>query len=149
MKEFRDGKRLLRGAFPKTIIQDKDHPQEVVDLGKRKGSTQFFAVVSNGGFTDHFNVITPYGRSYAIKYALLPHIVLEGSLLMIILPDLQVRIKGRNLDVVYGHIGRSELIWIKQSPSGKDDGVSQVFISEIQVRGSIEKIIGNLKNDEE
>lgn len=149
MKEFRDGKRLLRGAFPKTTIQDKDHPQEVVDLGKRKGSTQFFAVTSRGEVTDHFRVFTPYGRSYAIHYALLPYVVLEGHELMIIMHDLQVLIRGRCLHIIEEHIVGRDLLWVKQSPSGKDDGGSQIFINEIQVRGSIHKIIGKLKNDEE
>ncbi|GEM_PF-2264305 len=116
---------------------------------RRRTSPQFFAVVSHGEITDHFKVLTPFGRSYTIKYAHLPHVVLEGSELMIIMPDVQVLITGRCLHVIEQHIAACGLRWVKASPSGKDDGQSDVFIDEIQVKGSIHELIGSLKHDEE
>ncbi len=143
-----DEKKLLRGAFPKTIREVKGSNSPIADLNKRRKSTQLFAVTSQGEVASSFKVLTRYGRSYTVKYAHLPHVVHEGSELFIILYDLQILITGRGLEVIDDAMANSELLWVKESPSGKDDEKSSVFIEEIQARGSVHKLMRKLKNDE-
>ena len=134
----------LRGAFPKTI-QAGNGNSPIADLNKHRKSSQLFAVASKGQIASCFKVITRYGRSYSIKYAHLPHVVLEGSELYIILYDLQVLITGRGLEVIEEAIAKSTLFWVKESPSGKDDEKSSVFIDGIQVKGSVHRLIGKFE----
>ena len=143
-----DEKKLLRGAFPKTIREVKGDDSPIADLNKRRGSTQLYAVTSKGERAGSFKVLTRYGRSYTIKYAHLPHVVLEAGELYIILFDLQVLITGRGLDAIEEAIADSTLLWVRESPSGKDDEKASTFIDEILVRGSMHKLMGKLKNEE-
>lgn len=147
MKNHRDDNNLLRGAFPKTTQEVKKSQQVMDDLEKRRRPTQLFAVTSQGEVTDHFKVFTSSGSSYAIKYAHLPYIVLDGEVLMILLGAIQVIIVGRNLDIVEDYVSKNELIWIKPSPSGKDDGQSRAFIREIKIDGPIYEKVLELKDD--
>lgn len=71
--------------------------------------------------------------------------VLEGGELYIILYDLQVLITGRGLEVIEEAIAKSTLFWVKESPSGKDDEKSSVFIDSIQVKGSVHRLIGKFE----
>ena len=148
MKKLNDDRKLLRGAFPKTVQELKSTGNVDGAYGERRRPTQFFAIAPHDDLVDHFKVYTTYGRYYAIKYAHLPHIVLESGELMILLHDLQILVKGRNLDVIEEHLSANQLLMLKPSPSGKDDGLSQVYISHIIVTGSIHELMEDLKNEE-
>lgn len=141
-------KKLLRGAFPKTTREVKGSNSPIADLNKRRKSTQLFAVVTQGETATSFKVLTRYGRSYTVKYAHLPHVIHQGAELFIILYDLQILITGRGLETIDEAIANAELLWVKESSSGKDDEKSTVFIETIQARGSVHKLMSKLKNDD-
>lgn len=95
--------------------------------------TQFYAVSQEQ--VRHFDLILRSGKEYTLPYSLLPVSVLEGETLKIIAYELHVHIKGRNLLKIRDYLKSETLLWLKESPSGKDDGASKVFISDIVARG--------------
>ncbi|MEP0296509.1 MAG: hypothetical protein ABJE13_16625 [Reichenbachiella sp.] len=96
---------------------------------------QAFAVTSNNERAMRFKLHTREGQVYSVPYSLLPVFVLsEGKELRVIAHDIEATISGRNLDVIEDYLSGGQLLWLKESPSGKDDGVSQVFIQRMDIQ---------------
>ncbi|MDO5970299.1 hypothetical protein Q4Q35_10825 [Flavivirga aquimarina] len=96
---------------------------------------QYYAVGSED-VTKRFDLILRSGNEYSIPYSLLPIYKLSGGKkLDIIAYDLVITISGRNLAPVKKYLAKESLIWMKESPSGKDDGQSETFISNIEIKG--------------
>ncbi len=95
--------------------------------------TQFYAVSQEQ--VKHFDLILRSGREYSLPYSLLPVPILDGEILKLIAYELNVLIKGRGLRKIRDYLKSETLLWLKESPSGKDDGASKVFISDIIARG--------------
>ncbi|MBI1183597.1 hypothetical protein GC194_04965 [bacterium] len=100
---------------------------------------QFYALSAEQ--EKHFDLILRSGIEYSIPYALIPvYVLTSGSILNITAYDLQITIKGRSLDIIRNLLKKETLIWIKESPSGKDTNESKIFVSQITIEGdSIQK----------
>ena len=78
--------------------------------------------------------MTRQGMVYSISYSLLPVFILsENKELVIKTHDIQATIHGRNLAVLEDYLSEEQCIWIKESPSGKDDGSANVFIERMDI----------------
>ena len=75
------------------------------------------------------------GKVHSIPYALLPIGTLDGGTLYIKAYELLIKMSGRNLDPIEEHFSSRSLLWVKASPSGKDDGISTTFVQEIVATG--------------
>ena len=113
---------------------NNEHSEEA-----RTAQMQYYAIGAEGEL--HFDLIKRSGREYSIPYPLLPYFILtDNSLITIIAHELFISVEGRNLRQVRDHLKKRTLIWMKESPSGKDDGQANVFISNISIGG---KALGN------
>ena len=125
----------MRGSFPKTSQEGKSEHQFGSDLSNQRASEQLFAVTSHDERVSRFKLITRGLDVYSVPYSWLPLFVLsENKVLKIITHDIEATLYGRNLDVIEEALSMGHLIWIKESPSGKDDAVSQVFIEHIDIQ---------------
>ncbi len=95
---------------------------------------QYYAIGSEIGM--HFDLIMRTGNEYSIPYSLLPVFVLSGGgQITIKAHELLISIEGRNLRPIRNYLKEQTLLWLKESPSGKDDGQTSVFISNILIEG--------------
>ncbi|MDW3191257.1 MAG: hypothetical protein R8G66_02800 [Cytophagales bacterium] len=84
-----------------------------------------------------FEIIQSSGKRYGFSYSILPVCIQEdNSLLYLKAYELLITIKGRGLDAIRKSFSREELLWVRASHSGKDDGSSSTFIEEILVEGN-------------
>ncbi|MEO9804807.1 MAG: hypothetical protein ABJF04_16245 [Reichenbachiella sp.] len=135
MNQQRENRKLLRGSFPKTSQEAKGGARPSADLRSPRMPEQAFAVTSNNERAMRFKLHTREGQVYSVPYSLLPVFVLsEGKELRVIAHDIEATISGRNLDVIEDYLSGGQLLWLKESPSGKDDGVSQVFIQRMDIQ---------------
>ncbi len=99
-------------------------------------SKQYYAVGSQAEHIKRFKLILRSGQKYSIPYSLLPIYALSGgNKITIIAYELLITIEGRNLDAVEESLSKETVLWMKESPSQKDDGQSEVFISNIKIEG--------------
>lgn len=76
------------------------------------------------------------GKVVSIPYAYLPVIVLtEDKQLVICTHDVEVIIKGRNLQKMEEWLNEERVIWIRESITNFDTGDSDVFVSDILIKG--------------
>ena len=96
---------------------------------------QFYAIGSENEVIRRFELIMG-DKKYSFPYALLPVCILESNeTLFIRAYELLITIKGRNLSPVHEHFNNENILWIKASASGKDDGSAPTFIREILIEG--------------
>ncbi len=128
MEDFNAGKNHLSGIFPNNGSIKTDLKTE---------PNQYYAVSSKNEADRQFDVILRSGDEYSFHYSrLLPFYRLKGNNVVTICSyNLFISIKGRNLRTLRDALKKEKVIWMKESPSGKDDGSAEVFISEIQVYG--------------
>jgi hypothetical protein len=129
----RDGQQL-RGIFPKESRDDKNssknNPASSLD-----GAGQYYALGTKDEPIKRFELIQNASR-YSLSYSLLPVSILENSSTLYLRAyELMVTIMGRNLDPIHEHFCNERILWVKASPSGKDDGTASTFVSEIRVEG--------------
>lgn len=85
-----------------------------------------------------FRLLIRDGRVYSVPYALLPLVILEPErALLIRSSDLEITIQGRNLGKLEEALSTERVSWIKESPSGLDDGQHELFVSHIQIMGEL------------
>ena len=97
---------------------------------------QYYAIASSQEVPKQFDLILRSGTEYSFPYSLLPIYRLTGNKeIAIISYGLRITIKGRNLKGVRNSLKRETVIWIKESPSQKDDEQSDVYVSEINITG--------------
>ena len=88
----------------------------------------------NDGAERYFDLILKSGREYSIPYALLPVYVLTGeSTIFITAYNYRITIQGRNLKRIRNFLKKETLKYLRESPSGKDSGEGDLFISKITV----------------
>ena len=49
--------------------------------------------------------------------------------------QLLIVVQGRNIEPIEEYLAEETLLWMSESPSGKDDGSLPVFISNIIIEG--------------
>lgn len=136
MDGIKDEKNMLRGAFPRSL-----HDHKVTGSQQAKGSEnrvvgQYYAIVSEQGTIKRFQLIQRSGCIHSIPYSLLPvYILSDNQELLIKAYGMHISIHGRCLEIILRHLSDECLLWLKESKSGKDDGTSNVFISEIEIEG--------------
>lgn len=97
---------------------------------------QAYAVAKNTEIVKRFKVQLRDGTSYSIPYSLLPIIILTSEMQLIIKAyELFITITGRSLQKIEEALSAETLIYIRQSPSGNDDGQGSAFIEDIQIQG--------------
>lgn len=78
------------------------------------------------------------GRQVSIPYASLPVIdYLPEGILKILSPGVDIVIKGRNLNLIAQALINDQVIWIKESLTGIDDQMEDLFVAEIRIGGSL------------
>lgn len=78
------------------------------------------------------------GQVISIPYAYLPIVIYEPDrFLNIKTSDLDIRIKGRGLNVLADFLNEEKVQWMKESPSSIDDENEAVFIQSIAVDGAL------------
>ncbi|MEQ6117921.1 hypothetical protein [Reichenbachiella sp. MALMAid0571] len=124
----------LRGIFPaESKKPDKDEPGENSPAVFSTG--QFYAIGSEDEVIRRFEIICSE-KKYSFSYALLPIYILENNARLYIKAyELLITIVGRNLSPVHKHFNRENILWIKASASGKDDGSAATFIKDIIIEG--------------
>ena len=133
MEEQDNKKNPLRGKFPgpgnTTGTGDNGYSEEA-----GLSSMQYYAIGSKEEM--HFDLILRSGTEHSIPYPVLPFLRLEGnSEITIRGHELLIAIHGRNLRPIRDHLKEGTLIWVKESPGGKDDGKAKVFVSDIFAEG--------------
>jgi len=99
-------------------------------------SYQAFAETSDDKVLKRFQVIQRNGQMISIPYSLLPIFILqENSRLLIKSHDFEITLTGRSLDRLYESFCEELVLYVRESPSGTDDGKSSVFISKIEIEG--------------
>lgn len=95
---------------------------------------QYYAVAINTDVVKRFDLILKSGTRHSVPYSLLPIYTLKaGNELEIAAYGLSITIKGRNLMPIYKSLSDENLLWMKESPSGKDDHETDCYISEIKI----------------
>lgn len=121
--------RRLHQDFQSVPVKDKkteDTPKPV----------QCYAIGQHGQIIKRFDFIKASGRRYSFSYSLLPIFIQEdSSLLYVKSHDLLIEINGYNLDPIMAYLNCEQLLWAKESPSGKSEGTTDPFIKEISLRG--------------
>ncbi|MCG8640002.1 MAG: hypothetical protein MI862_09700 [Desulfobacterales bacterium] len=125
----------LRGIFPATSRDSNKNKGEPGSPAVFSSTEQFYAVVSGGQVTDCFKLILRSGKKHSIPYALLPICTLDGDTLYIKAYECFITISGRNLDPIEEYFSNRLLLWVKASPSGKDDGQASTFVKDIIAQG--------------
>ncbi|MDN5215048.1 hypothetical protein QQ020_23405 [Fulvivirgaceae bacterium BMA12] len=130
MDELKNERNRLRETFPKSLRDDRGVSETF------GGPQQYYAIGSEDEVIKRFKLILRSGNKYSVPYSLLPILELSGSSeLSIMAYGLLITIEGRNLEPVEEYLSNEILVWLKESSSGKDDGKSQVFISNIMIEG--------------
>lgn len=110
--------------------EDKLSPQSL------PSPMQYYAIGADDEIIKRFKLQLRSGETFSIPYSLLPiYILTEGRELAIIAYELVIIITGRNLDPIEEYLSKETLLWIKESPSQKDDGQSPIYISDIAIKG--------------
>ena len=127
----------LRGIFPVDSkyshkSQDSSDVQSVFS-----GKNQCYALMSEDETVKKFQVILRSGKKYRVPYALLPITELsdKNDELCIMAYQLLIVVQGRNIEPIEEYLAEETLLWMSESPSGKDDGSLPVFISNIIIEG--------------
>lgn len=130
MDAFEQNKNQLRGMFPdQKSLNDKEKK------GSDDTETQYYAIDTNQA-VKRFKIILRSGETWSIPYSLLPvYRLKDGRQILIITHDLTITIDGRNLSDIEEYLSKEHITWLKESPSGKDNNTSEVFISGIQIEG--------------
>ncbi|WP_442267618.1 hypothetical protein ACSIGC_08095 [Tenacibaculum sp. ZS6-P6] len=122
----------LRGIFP---VESK---QELPNVSKEfSAENQFYAVALEEEIIKKFMIILRSGRKFRVPYATLPITELsdKNDALFIMAYQLLIIIKGRNIAPIDEALASESLLWVSESFSEKDDGISPVFISNITIEG--------------
>lgn len=98
---------------------------------------QFYAVASKDQSLKKFQLILRSGEKYRIPYAILPITLLSDRCdeLSMMAYGLLITIKGRNLEPIEHYLAEETLLWAREAPSSKDDGLENLFISNIGIKG--------------
>lgn len=124
----------MRGAFPRSLQDIKTGSNAPLNVYANPG--QYYAICADDEVLKRFKIVKRCGKIWSVPYSLLPVLILlEGKELVIKTYGVHVVIEGRNLAVIEEYLSNEMLLWVKESASGKDDGKSNVFVSDIQVRG--------------
>ena len=127
----------LRGIFPTDSKVFNKSADKLDSPAVFSTQGQFYAVASEDEIIKKFQLILRSGKKYRVPYALLPIAEISdcSDEISMIAYQLLITIKGRNLEPVEEYLADETLIWVKESPSRKDDGQSAVFISNITIEG--------------
>ncbi|MFY0689079.1 MAG: hypothetical protein JXQ90_18050 [Cyclobacteriaceae bacterium] len=146
MDEFKNSRKPLRGAFPRSLQDNKEERSAPSNV--YANPRQFYAIASENELVKRFKLFLRSGRTYSVPYSLLPvFILLEGKKLVIKTYGIHIAIEGRNLAVLEEYLSDELLLWVKESPGGKDDGKSHVFVSDIYIQGKAIKHTEDTEND--
>lgn len=78
------------------------------------------------------------GQVFSVPYSLLPIISLKPEAgLWIVTRELEVIIKGRNLQKLEEEFSREQVVWVRESETMIDDEKSEVFIAEINIESEL------------
>ena len=127
----------LKGIFPETSSEEFSEQFDSKDYLEADHSNQLYALSSDDSVLRKFKIILRCGRTFRIPYAVLPIVELSDSKdrISIMAYGLLITIEGKGLEVIEEYLAEEILLWLKESPSKKDDGTSRVFISKIILQG--------------
>lgn len=128
-------RKKLRGIFPANSREANKKAETQDSPSVFLAENQYYAIASEHQTVERFKVILRSGKVHSIPYALLPIGTLDGGTLYIKAYELLIKMSGRNLDPIEEHFSSRSLLWVKASPSGKDDGISTTFVQEIVATG--------------
>ncbi|MEP1782124.1 hypothetical protein [Reichenbachiella sp.] len=149
MNDFNNEKKPLRGAFPRSYQDIKEVRSSSASSKLFENPAQHYAIASDDEIIKRFKLVLRSGEVYSVPYSLLPvFMLLGGKELIIKAYGVHVTIKGRNLNPIEEYLSNEMLLWIKESPSGKDDGKINVYVSDILIQGKAMKYSEDIQNDE-
>ena len=96
--------------------------------------SKYFKVDTASPYITSLKVICRDGHTVFIPYPLQPiieYIPKEGIYIRTI--QKTVLITGRNLPLMLDHLGSQRVTWIKESASGTDSGIEEIFIQTIDI----------------
>ncbi|MFY0601667.1 MAG: hypothetical protein JXR03_18480 [Cyclobacteriaceae bacterium] len=136
MKEYTKLDKGLQESFPKSFKRTGASYGNGFNTDEAlEHSGQCYAMAEKG-LIKRFKLIKRNAETYSIPYSLLPVFVLaENKHLVIRAHGVHVIVTGRSLDAIERYLSLEQLLWMKESTSTKDDGSSNVFISNIHVGG--------------
>lgn len=130
MKNNKNGIEPLKGVFEDSRSA---HLEEDVSDSR---SGQYYAVATRDEKVKQFDLILRSGEEFSFYYAILPVYVLRANSQITILSyELRINIEGRNLKPLRDALKREKALWIRESPSGKDDATTDVFVVSIEIEG--------------
>ncbi|WP_421896415.1 hypothetical protein [Marinoscillum sp.] len=94
--------------------------------------------IADESIVKRFMIVMRNGQTISLSYSLLPALILnDNSELIIKTHEFEIVITGRNLMPLLESFSEESLLYIRESPSGTDDGHSSVFISNIEIAGEL------------
>ena len=104
---------------------------------KQNKGIQYYAIAQENQIIKRFKLILRNGSIYSLPYSLLPYYILTSSKDLVIKAyDIFIMVKGTNLDLILEHLSQERLIFLKESPSGINNGISSnVFVENITIEG--------------
>ena len=123
----------------KNPLQEAFHhaPDEKKEEVTNVASSQCYAIGQQGQIIKRFELIQASGKRYSFSYSLLPiYIQEDSSLLYVKAYELLIQISGYNLDPIQAYLNCEQLLWAKESPSGKSEGTTDPFIQKISIQGA-------------
>lgn len=99
----------------------------------------FYGVERGNRFVRRFKLIMRTGQMVSVPYALLPIVILEADKsLRIKAHDLEITVKGRNLQKVEEWLNEEKILWLREAGTDFDDKEEyDVFIQSIGVEGEL------------
>lgn len=130
-------KLFTRHPLQKAFHHAPDERGEEDVLESNSTPTQCYAIAQQGQIIKRFELIQASGKRYSFSYSLLPvYIQEDSSLLYVKAYELLVEISGYNLDPIHTYLNCEQLLWAKESPSGKQEGTTDPFIKQINIKGT-------------
>jgi hypothetical protein len=125
----------LRGIFPRES-QDLRNSSNRDSSSSKAEDSQYYAIGSEDEIIRRFVLIQGNAKRYSFSYSILPTAILEdSSKLYLKAYELLVTILGANLNPIHEQFTNERILWVRASPSGKNDGSVSTFVSDIIIEG--------------
>ncbi len=122
------------GTTESTEGDNNDTKKSAANQNKEPHENKFYGVDLESAYVTSLKLVFRSAEVFYMPYALQPIIHYKpDSGISIKLLDQQIEIKGRNLDQLLDMLGNQRVTWIKESPTGKDDGTEGVFVKGITI----------------
>ena len=102
-------------------------------MNEDENTPQFFGIQRGNKYVRRFKIYFRDGRVVSMPYAHLPLFLYDpAGTLSIQSSEFMIVVKGRGLGKLTDWFSQEMVLWLKESPSGTDNGEAEVFIREIE-----------------